>query len=279
VVDATGRDALMARTNGWTRRNQQHASAAVFAHFRGVNRRPGDDQGNISIYWFEHGWVWMIPLRDGIMSIGAVCDPAFLRTRTDALDQFLVATLHGIDKVRDRLDGSETITAAQATGNYSYYSDRMTGPGYLVIGDAFAFIDPVFSSGVFLAMSGAERGVDVADAWLSGSRLKYWCACRQHQKVMRRGIRTFSWFIYRFTSPVMSQLMSNPSNRFGVVDGVVSMLAGDVFTNPTVRRRLWIFKTIFALSWLLNWKSALRSRQKRRRGMKVEFQEHPVAGD
>jgi flavin-dependent dehydrogenase len=279
VVDATGRDALMARTNGWTRRNQEHASAAVFAHFRGVRRRPGDDQGNISIYWFEHGWVWLIPLRDEVMSIGAVCNPAYLRTRIGSLDQFLVVTLQGIDEVRERLEGSEPITAAQATGNYSYYSDRMTGAGYLVIGDAFTFIDPVFSSGVYLAMSGAERGVEVADAWLSGSRLKYWRARRQYQKVMRRGIRTFSWFIYRFTSPVMSQLMSKPSNHFGVVDGVVSMLAGDVFSNPAVSRRLWIFKTIYALSWLLNWKSALQARRTRRQGVKIEFQENPVAGE
>mgnify|MGYP001812484042 FL=1 len=78
VVDASGRDTFLASKNGWKKRNPKHASAAIYAHFRGVERRPGADQGNISIYWFDHGWIWMIPLRDDIMSIGAVCCPEYI---------------------------------------------------------------------------------------------------------------------------------------------------------------------------------------------------------
>ncbi len=63
------------------RKNDRHQSAAIFGHFRGAEPRPGEDAGNISIYSFEHGWMWMIPLPDGVMSVGAVCRPDYLKQR------------------------------------------------------------------------------------------------------------------------------------------------------------------------------------------------------
>lgn len=272
LVDASGRDTFLSRANGWKLPNPQHASGAVFGHFRGVERRAGDDQGNISIYWFKHGWIWMIPLRDGIMSIGAVCRPDFLRTRKGTLDEFLRGILESIPEAAARIRSATAEVPAQATGNYSYLSDRMSGPGYMMVGDAFAFIDPVFSSGVYLAMSSAERGIDVAEAWLSGNRWQYSRARRRYEKATRRGISVFSWFIYRFTSPAMSNLMSNPKNALQVVQGVISMLAGDVYSNRSVRLRLLVFKTIYNVSWLLNWRESLADRRAKLAGVRMANQ-------
>jgi len=263
LVDASGRDTFLASANGWKKRNPKHASAAIFSHFRGVSRRHGKEQGNISIYWFDHGWIWMIPLGDDVMSIGAVCYPGYLRTRRGSLDEFLLSTLESLEETRHRTRDAELMMPVQATGNYSYLSDRMLGPGYLMIGDAFAFIDPVFSSGVYLAMNSAERGIQVAEAALMGEHRKFRRACRQYQRDIHRGISAFSWFIYRFTSPIMISLMSNPRNHFRVAQAVVSMLAGDVFSNRSVRRRLLIFKTIYLMSWLRNWRVAYAARKTR----------------
>ena len=263
LVDASGRDTFLSSTNGWKKRNPKHASAAVFGHFRNVTRRPGTDQGNISLYWFDHGWIWMIPLQDEVMSVGAVCYPGHIRTRRGSLDEFLLETLNGLAETRERLQEATQIMPAQATGNYSYLSDRMSGPGYLLVGDAYAFIDPVFSSGVYLAMNSAERGVAVAQSWLTGSKADYRRASRRFERDTRKGISIFSWFIYRFTSPVMNDLMSNPRNFMQVVQAVISMLAGDVYSNRRVRRRLLVFKTIYAVSWMLNWREALAARNKR----------------
>ena len=272
LLDASGRDTFFAKANGWKRRNPKHASAAVFSHFRGVQRRPGEDAGNISIYWFEQGWIWLIPLRDGVMSIGAVSLPEHLKTRRGSLDDFLLDTLHGIQEIRERMKSAELLMPAQATGNYTYLSSQMSGPGYLIVGDAFAFIDPVFSSGVYLAMDSAERGTRVAEAWLHGGRYAFWQARRRYRKETRRAISTFSWFIYRFTSPAMSFLMSNPRNVLKVVQAVISMLAGDVYANPEVRRRLVVFKTIYAISWSLRWREALRFRKLRLASIRAENQ-------
>jgi len=272
LLDASGRDTFFAKANGWKHRNPKHASAAVFSHFKGVQRRPGEDAGNISIYWFEHGWIWMIPLRDGVMSIGAVSLPEHLKTRRGSLDEFLLDTLHGLQEIKERMEGAELLMPAQATGNYTYLSSQMSGPGYLIVGDAFAFIDPVFSSGVYLAMDSAERGTHVAEAWLQGSRYTFWQARRQYRKETRRAISTFSWFIYRFTSPAMSFLMSNPRNVLKVVQAVISMLAGDVYANREVRRRLVVFKTIYSISWLLRWRESLKFRRLRLASIRAENQ-------
>jgi flavin-dependent dehydrogenase len=272
LVDASGRDTFMARAMGWKTRSEKHASSAVYGHFRGVTRRAGENQGNISVYWFRQGWLWMIPLQGGIVSIGAVCRPEFLRTRTGTLDSFLHGILQSLPETAERTRTATIEMPAQATGNYSYQSTRMTGPGFLIIGDAFAFIDPVFSSGVYLAMNGAERAVKVAAAWLSGNRFSYAIARRKYVRETNRGIATFSWFIYRFTSPTMLDLISNPKNSFQVVQAVISMLAGDVYSNRAVRRRLLVFKTIYNVGLVIHWREALAYRRLRRASIRAAHQ-------
>ena len=272
VFDASGRDTLMASKARSKKRNPRHASAAVFGHFNGVTRRPGDDAGNISIYWFEHGWIWMIPLPDDIMSIGAVCYPQYLKTRQGSLDDFLRSTLDGISEVRERMTNASPANAAQATGNYSYSTDKSVGPGMMLVGDAFTFIDPVFSSGVYLAMSSAEKAVPVAEAWLNNQSMAYKLKGHKYQRQVKRGLKTFSWFIYRFTTPVMADLLRNPNDTFQVVQAVTSMLAGDVYRKGPVRRRLWFFKTIYFLSSLKNRGEVEAARRRRMQGVGLSIE-------
>jgi flavin-dependent dehydrogenase len=272
LVDASGRDTFLSSANGWKKRNRKHASAAIFGHFHGVTRRAGEDQGNISLYWFEQGWIWMIPLQDGVMSIGAVCVPSYLRTRRGSLDEFLLETLNSMPETRARIKDAILAMPAQATGNYSYLSERMCGQGYLMIGDAYAFIAPVFSSGVYLAMTSAEQGIEAAEAWLSGDQRAYRKACRRFEREMKRGLAAFSWFIYRFTTPAMSNLMGNPRNVLQVMQAVISMLAGDVFSNRRVRRRLLLFKSIYLASWVFNWRKSLAAAQMRVISLRTEAQ-------
>lgn len=270
VFDASGRDTFLANRNQAKQRNPQHASAAIFGHFRGVTRRPADDAGNISIYWFEHGWIWLIPLPAGIMSIGMVCYPQHLKTRQGSLEEFLQTTLNNVEEIRERMEDASIETTVQATGNYSYSAANPVGSGFMLIGDAYTFIDPVFSSGVYLAMSSAERAVPVAEAWLDGRPVTYRIRGWYYRRKISRGLRTFSWFIYRFTSPVMTDLLRNPRDTFGVVRAVTSMLAGDVYASGAVRRRLWFFKAIYYLSSLSNWRSVLSERRRRRQGVGLD---------
>jgi len=148
VVDASGRDSFMARKNKWHTKNSKHASAAIFGHFTDVPFRDGVDAGNISIYWFDQGWIWMIPLKNGRMSVGAVCWPDYLKLRDTDTETFLRQTLARSKAAGERMKDAVAVGPVRATGNYSYRSERLWGDGYLLVGDAYAFVDPVFSSGV-----------------------------------------------------------------------------------------------------------------------------------
>jgi flavin-dependent dehydrogenase len=253
LVDASGRDAFFSSKKQLRRKNNEHQSAAIFGHFRGAERRTGEDAGNISIYRFDHGWMWMIPLPDGVMSIGAVCRPEYLKRRKGRTVEFLIETLHQNAGLKARMQRAELIGEVRVTGNYSYDSTRMGGPGWVLVGDAFAFLDPVFSSGVYLAMSGAEQAAEVVDASLREPRREA-KLLRKLEKRQRAGMSRFSFFIYRFNGPVLTQMFSQPRNVWQLEQGVISMLAGDLFDSPKVLRRLSLFKLVYALAGLRDWR-------------------------
>ncbi|WP_386069306.1 NAD(P)/FAD-dependent oxidoreductase [Tahibacter sp. UC22_41] len=264
LVDASGRDTLLGNALKLKVKNQNHQSAAIFAHFKGVTRRPGDEAGNISIYRFDYGWSWFIPLADGLMSIGCVCFPEYLKRRKGRTGEFLLETLKLMPGAVERMADAEIVGEVRVTGNYSYTCKSMSGPGYIMVGDAFAFVDPVFSSGVYLAMhSGKHAAALVADILKNPEREAQ--LQQAFEKRIRRGVRVFSWFIYRFNSPVMRSLFAAPRNVLKVEQGVISMLAGDVFDSGPVMRRLHLFKAIYAATGLANfrrWRDDLRERRR-----------------
>jgi flavin-dependent dehydrogenase len=254
VVDATGRDAFLSARKRLRRKNDVHQSAAIFGHFRGAERRKGEDAGNISIYSFEHGWMWMIPLPDDVMSVGAVCRPDYLKQRKGRTVEFLLDTVKRSPSMWRRLERAELIgNEVRVTGNYSYDSTQMGGTGWVLIGDAFAFLDPVFSSGVYLAMSGAEQAVDVVDAALREPAREA-ALLRKLEKRQRAGMARFSFFIYRFNGPVMQQMFREPRNTWQLEQGVISMLAGDLFDTPKVLWRLRLFKLVYAICGFRDWR-------------------------
>ena len=263
VVDATGRDTFMSSKKRLRRKNMEHQSAAIFGHFHGAECRAGEDAGNISIYRFEHGWIWMIPLPKGVMSIGAVCRPAYLKQRKGKTVDFLMETLNQNEGLRKRIEQAELIgDEVRVTGNYSYDSTRMGGPGWVMVGDAFAFLDPVFSSGVYLAMSGAEQAAKVVDSALNEPRREA-SLLRKLEKRQRAGMARFAFFIYRFNGPIMDRIFRQPRNLWQMEQGVISMLAGDLFDSPKVMRRLRAFKVVYALTALrhfMGWRGEHRYR-------------------
>ena len=270
LVDASGRETFMGGKLKLKKKNALHQSAAIFSHFRGVTRREGADAGNITVERFAHGWMWLIPLRDDVMSVGAVCFPEYLKQRRGDNEAFLMQTLQDTPSVWMRMQGAERIAPVHVTGNYSYTCTRMTGPGWVMVGDAYAFIDPVFSSGVYLGMNSGEHAASVVDGALrepaSEARLQ-----RAMEKRLKRGLKHFSWFIYRFTTPVMRRLFAQPRNDFQIEQAVISMLAGDVFDNRAVLRRLRLFRLIYAFNALQLAPQALRGWLRRRRQVAQQF--------
>ncbi len=266
LVDASGRDAFLSNRLGLKTRNRRHNSAAMFGHFRGARRHGGEAAGNISIYWFEHGWFWMIPLQDDLMSIGAVCWPYYMKQRRQDLRDFFLSTLAMSPDVQARIEDAELVTEVSATGNYSYQSRAIFGPHHLLVGDAFTFIDPVFSTGVHLALTGAFFAADAVDAALRDPR-RATQHLRAYERRVRRGLKTFSWFIYRITTPAMRDLITYPRNILGVEQAIVSLLAGDLFGSTRIGLRLLLFRVFYYITVLGAPRANFAAYRRRRRNV------------
>lgn len=258
LVDASGRDTLLASRLGLKRVDKRNNTAALFGHFRNVPRRSGDAEGMITMHLVDHGWFWMIPLPDGVMSVGVVGNPAFFKTRTGDLDGFFARAVAASPSVAERMANAEPTGPLVATANYSYRSRRIAGDGYILIGDAFAFIDPLFSSGVMMAMSSAAFGAEAVDAWLDdrkrGERLM-----RDYERKVRRGLAALSWLIYRINTPVVRDMFMAASDLFDTRDGLLAFLAGDFYETHRLLPPLRRFQLAYGVFHLLS-KIGLRLR-------------------
>ena len=143
----------------------------------------------------------------------------------------------------------------------------MAGDRYILVGDAYGFVDPVFSSGVYLAMNSAFRGAEVVDGALRDPRTAPRLA-REFDREVRRGLRMFSWMIYRMTSPTMRNLLMGPQNVLGVQQAVVSFLAGDVFRNGPVMPRILLFRALYYAFSLAALPTSVRAYFRRRRAIR-----------
>lgn len=274
VIDASGRDTFLANRMRAKQRNPHHNSSALYGHFAGAKRHCGTAEGNISIYWFEHGWFWFIPLVDGATSVGAVTWPYYMKQRKGrSLDAFLHDTIALCPPLAERLKDSSLVSEVHATGNFSYTTDHTHGENYILLGDAYAFIDPVFSSGVMLAMQGAFFGAEAVDRCLRQPAQKR-AALAQYDKWAKHGPREFSWFIYRMTNPTMRDLFMGPRNPLRVKDALISLLAGDIYGKTPIWASLAVFKVIYYTSALRHLPRTLAAWRRRKQNIRpVDDQE------
>jgi flavin-dependent dehydrogenase len=263
VIDASGRDTFLANGFKTKEKNRKHNSSALYGHFADAERYEGKREGDISLYWFEHGWFWFIPLSDGTTSVGAVCWPYYLASRKVSVEQFFMDTIAMAPRLSARLKNSTLLNGVEATGNYSYTSSKSYSNRCILLGDAFAFVDPVFSSGVFLAMKSAFVGAEAVRTCLR-EPAKAQKALDAFDRHMRKGPNIFTWFIYRVTNPAMRELFLHPQNVLRAKEGIMSVLAGDIFTNPKIWPSVYVFKGVYYLSSLFNPLRTLRAWQRRK---------------
>jgi flavin-dependent dehydrogenase len=263
LIDASGRDTFLGNRFKAKHRNPKHNSSSLYAHFKGAMRHAGRKEGHITIFWFAHGWFWFIPLADGVTSVGVVTWPHYMKTRTKPVTEFFLDLIPLCPALAQRLQGAALVTRVEATGNFSYTCDRTHGANWLLLGDAYAFIDPVFSSGVMLAMQSAFAGAEAADSCLRQPDQAAH-ALRAFDRAIKHGPKEFSWFIYRVTSPTMRDMFMSPRNVFRVKEALLSVLAGDIFGKTPIWRSVLAFKAIYYLSAVANLKHTFMAWRQRK---------------
>lgn len=245
VADCSGRATLLARQLGIRERDAQLDTLAIYRHYEGVFRSTGEDEGTIAIVATEFGWMWLIPFAGTAASVGAVMRREwYMQRRRLGLDRDALwsAILAEVPAVGARLAGAVAIRPLEVAADFQYRARSLAGEGWVLIGDAGGFLDPVFSSGVHLAMSGAALAAQDAIRALRGGRRPRQRDFRDYARRAGGAFDTFSRFIRAWYDPAFRRVfMRPPARRPGVAylrREIVGVLAGDVF-RPW-RRRLAI---------------------------------------
>ncbi|WP_322069995.1 NAD(P)/FAD-dependent oxidoreductase [Paraburkholderia bannensis] len=265
VLDASGRDTFLASQMKVKTSNKYNNTAAVYAHYTGVARREGELEGYISIHLAEDGWFWLIPLPDDTMSIGFVGNQSAWKERKGTPAELLAARIAASPTVAARAQGAQRVSDVHSTANYSYRAGVGNGNGFLMIGDAYGFVDPMFSTGVLMAMTGGELGAGVADVWLDDPARGRKLAQAANEE-LSQAMDRISWLIYRVNDPVMRTLFMAPSNRLWMRDGIVNLLAGNLRGSWRAAFPVMCFKAVYHVL------SALH-----RRGIEISLPETPAA--
>lgn len=236
VVDASGQGAIIARQLKLTELDARLRNGAIYAYFKGALRDTGRNAGaTIVIYTpTREGWFWYIPLPDDITSVGVVSTPEYLFTgRGDQPQRILDEEIAACPGVQRRLAGAQQVSGIYVTRDFSYRSRRIAGPGWLLCGDAFGFLDPVYSSGVMLAMKMGEMGADAVHDALSAGDVSAERLGR-HQEVIVAGMTAVRRLVYAFYDQQFSFgrfLRDHPEEK----NNVTRILVGDVFNGEVER--------------------------------------------
>lgn len=243
LVDASGRSAITSRMLDERRPDPRNKSAAVFGHFRGVPRPDGTQGGNIRIHLTGFGWMWQIPLRGDVTSIGLVLPSDRLSDRYGSIEELFYHHAAQLPSMATLLGGAERVGPMRSTANFSYRASRAFGPGHLRVGDAYGFIDPIFSTGVQLALVSAEEATSaILEAHRRPGRRAR--AFDRYDRTIRRRVKYVSWFIYNINDCSFRELLLNPRDILGIESAVISLLAGDFRRDRRKEVRVLLFKAI-----------------------------------
>jgi flavin-dependent dehydrogenase len=168
TIDCTGRDAFASSRNGWKIRDPYLNKIAVWTYYEGAMRDPGVDEGATMVaYVPEKGWFWYIPLARNIVSVGVVAEKDYLYSDGKDLEKIFRREVGRNKWIEDHLAVGKQIGPYRVTAEFSYRSRHCSSDGLVLAGDAFAFLDPVFSSGVCLALYSGEAAGHAVDAALT----------------------------------------------------------------------------------------------------------------
>jgi flavin-dependent dehydrogenase len=251
LVDATGRDALMASRYGGRRRIPNLGKVALFAHFKGAARQSGLEEGNIRVYVFRDGWFWWIPLAGDVTSVGAVCHARTVKAWSGDLEGLLDSMIARSRGVAEGLRGAIRITPVYRQANFAYENAPIVGDRFVAVGDAIAFVDPIFSGGVYIAL---RTGQLAAAATLEAFRAGEFSARRfaGYERTVRAGLDPLFKFIHKYYEPAFFELFMRPRNVFGIYEAVLNVLSGGNWVTSPWRVRIAL-RILYAVTRINTW--------------------------
>lgn len=246
LLDCSGRNAVVGSQFELKRSYPQLQKFSVFAHYDGVQRDEGRDATLTRLVRGRHCWFWLIPIGEHRTSVGVVMDIAYFRATRLSPANMLDREIAAAPVMRSRMAGARQVTEVHAAGDYSYRNTRLHGRRWLLAGDAAGFIDPIFSTGVFLALHSAERAAGVLDFALNHpklGRLRMVAYARDVNRQMNRYLRfVTSWYTDEFVDVFTAE---NPPLQ--IPQAVNSVLGGNIHPTFGVWWRLQLFYLVLRI--------------------------------
>ncbi len=231
IIDASGRDAVLASKLGWKRRDADLDKIAIFTYFKGARRDPGRDAGATTVAYIpEKGWFWYIPLVDDTVSVGVVADASYLYRDTRDPTEIFLREAKACQWIRDHLAPGTRVEPVRVTGEFSYRSTEVGGDGFCLAGDAFSFLDPVFSTGVFMALKSGEMAADAIHAGLNAGAITA-ATFDDYGRQVRWALDQFRQLVLAFYNQTFSFrafLEAHPDLHPRLVDALVGNVFADL---------------------------------------------------
>jgi FADH2-dependent halogenase len=246
VIDASGRHTVLGTQFKLKERYPTLNKFSVFAHWEGVTREPGIDGSLTRMVRGRDRWFWMIPLGETRMSIGLVMDAADFKALRQTPEQALERAIAAEPTIMGRMTAAERVTSVYSTGDYSYRNSSFAGDRWLLAGDAAGFIDPVFSTGVFLAIASGEHAADAIDAALTdpASRPGRFA---NYEKRLRRVMKLYLRFVNSWYSHQFIEVITSPAERFDLPGAINAVLAGNIAGGFSIWWRMQLFYLVVFL--------------------------------
>ena len=217
---------------------------AVFSHYKNVLREEGREGGNTVIVVLRDAWFWLIPLSEEVMSVGLVLDRGhFLRCGLEP-EALLEQTIARTPYAAQRMANSERIMDVKVRRDFSYRISNVAGENFVMAGDAAGFLDPIFSTGVLLAMQSGERAADAVVEKLEHGSMKL---LDRYQRDCQRSIDRYFHFIDHFYKREFLEVFLSPDPPRMFFFPIIRILGGNVLSPPLDRLKLRLFFWVVAL--------------------------------
>lgn len=246
VIDASGRHSVLGNHFQLKETYPHLQKISIFAHYEGVEADAGRDGTLTRQLRAADRWFWYVPLPKGRSSIGVVLDTALFKQAKKSPEEFLAESIAEQSFLARRMTHARRVTPAYASADFSYRQSRLTGERWMLAGDAAGFIDPVFSSGVFLALLAGEQCADILNVVLDHPR-KARRLFAKYERLLRRVMKSYLRFVDAWYSKEFIEVFLYPQDVLQIPPAVNAVLGGNISGSFAIRWRMSVF---YFIVWL-----------------------------
>ncbi|MFL6589038.1 MAG: NAD(P)/FAD-dependent oxidoreductase [Chthoniobacterales bacterium] len=240
LIDASGRNSILGAKFKLKKNYDHLQKISIFAHYDGMARAQGRDGTLTRMVRALDRWFWVIPLSATRTSVGVVCDGAVFKKSGLSAEDFLQQAIEEQPLLMQQMARAERVTPVRTAADFSYRSTRLTGDRWMLAGDAAGFIDPVFSSGVFLAVLAGEQAADILHEVLDRPARRRKLFAR-YERNINQAMDVYLRFVDAWYSKEFIEVFLHPQDILQIPPAVNAVLGGNIGDSFAIKWRMWIF--------------------------------------